>query len=97
MTDGLKVYDQNGNLTLDATSRPPKLLGVIENVTSIGSVAVKLPDDSYNVWFYCQSAQNYGAGRAIPIITLTGNIISWRFLSSVWINPAPTNIFYGVY
>lgn len=97
MSIGLKIYDKDGRTILDATSRPPKLLGVVENVTTMGGVEVIKPDDSYQIWFYVQATEYYAAGRAIPIVTISGNTISWRFMASAWIVPATTNIYYGVY
>lgn len=97
MTAGIKIYDALGNVVLDGTSRPPKLLGVVERITTAGSITVQKPDSTNTIWFYVQATQRYEAGRGIPIVSISGNVISWSFLPSIFGSPATTNLFYGVY
>ena len=73
MAQGLRVYDEQGRLTLDMTDRVSKMLGPSVRVTGSGSVwapllpgnqlwAIFVPDSTYIV---------------PPAISISGNTVSW--------------------
>ncbi|QBC44470.1 hypothetical protein [Iodobacter fluviatilis] len=72
MAQGLRVYDEQGRLTLDMTDRVSKILGSVR-VAGSGTAwapllqgnqlwAVFVPDDTYII---------------PPAITISGNTVSW--------------------
>lgn len=96
MPQGLQVWDENGQLEVDVTSRLTRIIGsftTTEGVNVSGSVVDDRLLDG-QPWYVIQ--QTPSSRPWLPIISISGNTISWssRGGSSV---TRSVNVVYGVY
>nr|DAE53983.1 MAG TPA: hypothetical protein [Bacteriophage sp.] len=104
MTQGLQVYDANGNIILDVTDRITKYLGAILINQTDGSItdARVNEGDLWYLYLYARSHQsgmtngtyyNYG-----PTLTKGDGVINYAYPSSASSNEKMTvYVLYGVY
>lgn len=91
---GLKVWDRQGQLIFDGTSRPPKIIGSID-VTNNGSFTVEHDEENVKVFCFVQALGMSGLSTYPPITLLSGNTITWYYQDRAV--RLPVTIFYGIY
>lgn len=101
---GLRIYDVNGNIMLDATSRLTKYLGTL----SIGTADGSYTDDRLqegDFWYVTLKLNDYKKcygmtnkfTEFLPEITREGNTIKWTYTESNATYRTGLTIVYGVY
>lgn len=101
---GLRIYDSNGNIMLDATSRFTKYLGTLSIGTTDGSYA----DDRLregDFWYVTLKLNDYKKcygmknkfTEFLPKITREGNTVKWTYTESDATYRTGLTIMYGVY
>lgn len=101
---GLRIYDANGNIMLDATSRLTKYIGTLSIGTSDGSYTDdRLQDGEF--WYMTLKLNDYKKcygmtnkfTEFLPEITREGNTIKWTYTESDATYRTGLTIMYGVY
>lgn len=104
---GLRIYDANGNIMLDATSRLTKYLGTLSIGTTDGSYTdERLREGEF--WYATLKLNEYKNCYRIdpetsefinflPVITRDGNTIKWKYTDSDSDFRTGLTIIYGVY
>ena len=101
---GLRIYDKDGNIILDATSRLTKYLGTL----SIGTTNGSYTDDRLregDFWYMTLKLNDYKKcygmtnkfTEFLPEITREGNTIKWTYTESDATYRTGLTIMYGVY
>lgn len=101
---GLRIYDKDGNIMLDATSRLTKYLGTL----SIGTTDGSYTDDRLqegDFWYMTLKLNDYKKcygmtnkfTEFLPEITREGNIIKWTYTEKDATYRTGLTIMYGVY
>lgn len=101
---GLRIYDKDGNILLDATSRLTKYLGML----SIGTTDGSYTDDRLQegeFWFATFKLNDYKKcygmtekfTEFLPEITRQGNTITWKYTNQDTTYRTGLTIMYGVY
>ena len=101
---GLRIYDKDGNIILDATSRLTKYLGTL----SIGATNGSYTDDRLregDFWYMTLKLNDYKKcygmtnkfTEFLPEITREGNTIKWTYTESDATYRTGLTIMYGVY
>lgn len=97
MPQGLQIWDANGNFVLDTNNRIGLIISNIQTGTVDGSVTDARLGVGTPFWFCVLNSFTVGDVPIIPIISVSGNTLSWQF-------PGYTNgvrractISYGVY
>lgn len=101
---GLRIYDANGNIMLDATTRLTKYIGTLSIGTSDGSYTDdRLQDGEFwhmtlklNDYKKCYGMTNKFT-EFLPEITREGNTIKWTYKESDTTYRTGLTIMYGVY
>ncbi|MDR5774920.1 MULTISPECIES: hypothetical protein [unclassified Caballeronia] len=93
MAYGLRCRDASGNITVDITDRLTRVIGTFSTGGSDGSFTVNVTG---SVWFMVLDDSQYSRTVLAPIVTLSGNTISWTFPSTTYGTRAVT-VMYGVY
>ena len=92
MGSGLKVWNADGSLLFDVSSRLTKVVGVATiPAGSSGSATVGAPIDGA-IW-YAHLPTN--GSWYLPIVTVSGRTISWS--PSTLFTPTVVTLIYGVY
>lgn len=76
MAQGLQIFGPDGSLVLDSNTRVTKILGSAF-VSSDGSMSVAIPGGG-SLFAYIVAGASVGPTSLIPIITISGNSISWQ-------------------
>lgn len=104
---GLRIYDKDGNIMLDATSRLTKYLGTLSIGTTDGSYTdSRLQEGEF--WYATLKLNEYKNCYRIdpetsefinflPVITRDGNTIRWNYTDSDSDFRTGLTIIYGVY
>lgn len=101
---GLRIYDANGNIMLDATTRFTKYIGTLSIGTSDGSYTDdRLQDGEF--WYMTLKLNDYKKcygmtnkfTEFLPKITREGNTIKWTYTESDATYRTGLTIMYGVY
>lgn len=94
-SNGLQVYDSDGNITLDITDRVAKVLGVYQITTMSGSITI----EDRQPWVIMidvpeayQVIRKHGDNQYTPHIWIDGNKICWDEVAS-----KSGKFYYGVY
>ena len=101
---GLRVYDKDGNIMLDATSRLTKYIGTL----SIGTTDGSYTDDRLregDFWYVTLKLNDYKKcygmknrfTEFLPEITRAGNTIKWTYTNQDATYRTGLTIMYGVY
>lgn len=101
---GLRIYDSNGNIMLDATSRLTKYLGTL----SIGTTDGSYTDDRLQegeFWWVTLRLNDYKKcygmksqfTEFLPEITRQGTVITWKYTNQDTTYRTGLTIMYGVY
>lgn len=101
---GLRIYDKDGNIMLDATSRLTKYLGAL----SIGTTDGSYTDDRLregDFWYVTLNLNDYKKcygmtnkfTEFLPKITREGNTIKWTYTNQDTTYRTGLTIMYGVY
>ena len=101
---GLRIYDVNGNIMLDATSRLTKYLGTLSIGTTDGSYTDNRLQEGEFWWVTLRLndyKKCYGMTNKftefLPEITREGNTIKWTYTESNATYRTGLTIVYGVY
>ena len=101
---GLRIYDKDGNIMLDATSRLTKYLGTLSIGTTDGSyIDDRLGEGDF--WYMTLKLNDYKKcygmtnkfTEFLPKITREGNTIKWTYTESDATYRTGLTIMYGVY
>lgn len=101
---GLRIYDANGNIMLDATTRLTKYIGTLSIGTTDGSYTdERLQDGEF--WYMTLKLNDYkkcyGMTKKftefLPKITREGNTIKWTYKENDTTYRTGLTIMYGVY
>ncbi|CAL1777618.1 hypothetical protein BRC2024_KCUCJSVR_CDS_0153 [Acinetobacter phage vB_AbaM_KissB] len=101
MPQGLQVFDENGNVTVDLTDRLTKVLGLFRTGKTNGSRTVgTFPSSDF--WYTCVPLLNDNMKAVGPTVSYSNGVISWNWDG---VNNDPNNtviifegiIIYGVY
>ena len=101
---GLRIYDANGNIMLDATTRLTKYIGTLSIGTSDGSYTDdRLQDGEF--WYMTLKLNDYKKcygmtnkfTEFLPEITREGNTIKWKYTNNDSTYRTGLTIMYGVY
>lgn len=101
---GLRIYDKDGNIMLDATSRLTKYLGTLSIGTTDGSYTdERLREGDF--WYVTLKLNDYKKcygmknkfTEFLPEITREGNTIKWTYTESDATYRTGLTIMYGVY
>ncbi|PND31544.1 hypothetical protein C1I89_22145 [Achromobacter pulmonis] len=90
----LQVWDDQGRMLINFSTRIARQLGAVWTGTSDGSIYVPElagPDG----WIAVQALGDYGSGNA-PMIARSGGTISWRFVPGQPNGRVNAKILYGV-
>lgn len=81
MAAGLQVFNANGQLIVDLTTRMSRLIEVIDPGLSDGSKAFPSVNNSIAAILSDYSAAQSGSGGAgaLPVVSVSGNTVSWTF------------------
>lgn len=101
---GLRIYDKDGNIMLDATSRLTKYLGTL----SIGTTNGSYTDDRLgegDFWYMTLKLNDYKKcygmknqfTEFLPEITRQGTVITWKYTNQDTTYRTGLTIMYGVY
>lgn len=101
---GLRIYDVNGNIMLDATSRLTKYLGTLSIGTTDGSYTDnRLQEGEFwwvtlrlNDYKKCYGMKNQFT-EFLPEITRQGTVITWKYTNQDTTYRTGLTIMYGVY
>lgn len=102
MPQGLQVFDENGNIIVDITSRLCKYIGKFDTSFSDGS----LVDEQLNgaeLWYIVlrlsYDVNNWKSGYSddIPVISSAGSTLRWRYRNEDFHNKIRVQGIYGVY
>ena len=101
---GLRIYDANGNIMLDATSRLTKYLGTLSIGTTDGSYTDnRLQEGEFwwvtlrlNDYKKCYGMKNKFT-EFLPEITRQGTVITWKYTNQDTTYRTGLTIMYGVY
>lgn len=101
---GLRVYDKDGNIMLDATSRLTKYLGTLSIGTTDGSYTDnRLQEGEFwwvtlrlNDYKKCYGMKNQFT-EFLPEITRQGTVITWKYTNQDTTYRTGLTIVYGVY
>ena len=101
---GLRIYDSNGNIMLDATSRLTKYLGTLSIGTTDGSYTDnRLQEGEFwwvtlrlNDYKKCYGMKNQFT-EFLPEITRQGTVITWKYTNQDTTYRTGLTIMYGVY
>ena len=85
MKCGIKVYDASGVEVLDASDNLTGIAEVFTTGTQDGKKV--LAQTNYRIWYCIINVIGYDANNLhtqyeIPIITLSNNVLSWKFTQS---------------
>lgn len=103
MAQGMQVYNEDGTLDVDVTSRLPRLLGsaTIGGSKTSGTIQNAGITANNNIWWFLLSATtNYAASYGdkvqyeYPTITQGNGCLNWKFPSG---RKLSCTIIYGVY
>jgi len=92
MADGLKVWDPNGVLVADITSRLPRIIGEISAGAGGGSITD--PRLSGGTPFHIVLAPTETGTRSMIQASISGNTVSWSFPNG---GASNYTILYGYY
>lgn len=101
---GLRIYDKDGNIMLDATSRLTKYLGTLSIGTTDGSYTDnRLQEGEFwwvtlrlNDYKKCYGMKNQFT-EFLPEITRQGTVITWKYTNQDTTYRTGLTIMYGVY
>lgn len=98
MAQGMQVFDANGKIRVDVTSRLQKYLGKfkIDGTQSSGSIINSELVNGDLWYFFLASTPNFTAKdtpRSVPTITKSGDTLTWKFSNGA----IPCTLVYGVY
>lgn len=78
MPVGLQVFDANGNLEVDLTTRLTRIVGYISTTTTDGYLTVSIPSNT--TLFVCVIPHQLGSGYRPPDVKLENNsTIRWAY------------------
>lgn len=108
MANGLQVFNENGRITLDLTSRTTRYLGKGNTGATNGQLTDNNIGDNDEVWVSViapSEKTNYSKGFATPKFTIKNKTISWQVnayvmggtLGQFSGNVVPLDFIYGVY
>ncbi|QOK96592.1 hypothetical protein HF909_09175 [Ralstonia pseudosolanacearum] len=90
MGQGIQVFNADGSLQFDSSSRLSRVLGQVYSGTDPGSISV--PGFVQGTpWYHCIGVGN---SALIPEVSISGTTLSWAF---PWATHNPALIIYGVY
>ena len=95
MSQGLQIFDADGNITLDITDRFTRCLGIITSGTTSSSV---IDADLANgvPWYIVRIVPMDNIGFIQPLlVTISGTTLSWTFSGAG--DAYSHYIYYGVY
>lgn len=101
---GLRIYDKDGNIMLDATSRLTKYLGTLSIGTTDGSYTDERLGEG-DFWYVTLKLNDYKKcygmknkfTEFLPEITREGTTIKWTYTESDTTYRTGLTIMYGVY
>ena len=96
MPQGLQIWDENGVLTLDVTSRLSILLGFINTNKVSGSLVVEAFNRGTPFFFANLLENTLSPGGTAPRVYTSGNTLYWVY-DGASTNNFNARIFYGVY
>ena len=79
MPQGLQVFDEHENMTIDVTDRLTQIIGVIRIKSLVGSIDV-IVDGNRELFYTISKSHSQWSGG--DCITINGNKISWDFSQS---------------
>ncbi|MDR2092267.1 MAG: hypothetical protein LBP58_02970 [Azoarcus sp.] len=95
MAYGLRIWDANGNVTLDVTDRLARYIGSVYTGTSDGSIVV--PGMGGNIFYSISfSSSSMAQFYTLPVVSISGDVINWVFERRAD-GTIPATIFYGRY
>lgn len=97
MPQGLQIWDANGDFVLDTNSRIGLIISNIQTGTVGGSVTDARLGVGTPFWFCVLNSFTVGNAPIIPMISLSGNTLSWQFPAWTYGVPGACTISYGVY
>lgn len=98
---GMRVRDRNtGQITVDLTDRLTRMIGVVSSGSGPGSIVV--PGFSNGDGWACVMEvptpnNNLSNQWIYPLVSISGNTLSWSFSGPSGAVNVPCNIIYGVY
>jgi len=96
MSQGLQIWDANGQLILDTTYRVARRLGTVTTGMSNGSL--NIPDLSQGQPFFISEAlRDPGSYYVIPSVSISGTTLSWSFPSQYPEQRNSMSVTYGVF
>ena len=97
MSQGLQIWDANGALTVDITTRLASLIGWVDTNGANGSLSV--PDFGRGTPFaFANITVLGGISSVTPAVTASGTTLSWAYVGGTAGAPRlNARIFYGTY
>lgn len=97
MQQGMQVFDANGKIVIDLTSRLTRIVGMIRATSTDGQLAITPPAGT--VPFAVVLPDFVGGNGLPPDILIENGILYWKFYGNRWPKFAkvPSTIFYGYY
>ncbi len=94
MATGLKVWNNDGSLKFDLTTRLTRLVGSVQTGNQDGYVDV--PSQGNRIWFFMASNNPAQPTRGVPNVVINDahTRLSWNFTENV---RTPCTIYYGLW
>jgi hypothetical protein len=91
---GVQVFDASGNLLIDVTTRLSRVIGT-QTITAGSSGSLAVPNATQGQIWWAISPSN--GSRYVPLISISGNTISWSTNTSYPNGPVDSLLIYGLY
>jgi len=96
MSYGLRIWDENGILILDTTTRISRVLGEFALPSTPGSHTDAAISSGAFWWYMAGFTISPYITTKVPVVSLSGNTISWIWSGAAANFPSVTLV-YGVY
>jgi hypothetical protein len=98
MSWGMRIWDRNGKIVFDTTSRIGRIIGYVDT----GEVNGEITDLRLTLgepFFVASPIEFLGFEYYMPRIVITGSTLSWAFTKEVspYNLPVPSRIMYGTF
>ncbi|MDC4270550.1 hypothetical protein NQ630_07465 [Acinetobacter baumannii] len=97
MPQGMQVFDPQGKVVVDLTTRLTRLVGMIRTVDTDGQITLNTPPDTTP---FAVNVPDFTGGNGIPAdILIENDILYWKFYGNrvSYFPKVPGTIFYGYY
>jgi len=92
MATGMRVWNPDGSIKFEVTTRLTRLLGSVQTGNQDGFIDI--PNQGNQIFFFIISIDPAQPTRGIPVIGISGNRLSWTFVENV---RTACTLYYGLW